>query len=577
MAIADKPSKQEHIKETSDGLRGALPEELADANAFVSNDSYELLKFHGSYQGYNRDTATERKKAGLDKEHEFMLRLKMPGGRLTAAQYLAMDQLSDDFANGTLRITTRETFQFHCIVKQDLKPAIATINRNLLSTLGGCGDVVRNINTVFAPVKGPRYEMLEQAAFDLAKHFTPRTEQYLNIWVDGEQVDGWGSIKGETTLAPHNAEGDEPIYGVHYLPRKFKIGVALPEDNSIDVLTNDLAFVAMFDGDRLAGYNTCLGGGLGMQHNNAKTYPRLATPVAFIAPEDLLRMAEAVVKLQRDHGDRSNRRHARLKYLVEENGLDWTKTTLAEYFGKPLQAPVPVERYEVPDHMGWHQQQDGKWWLGVPVPSGRIVDHGDEQIRSGLRAVVERYQMPIILAADQNIILYDIDPADRDGITTLLTEHGIRLREDISELDRWALACVALPTCGKALAEAERIREPLIQQTEAILAKLGLAERPISLSISGCPNGCSRPYTGDIGIVGRTPGQYAVFVGGDFEGTRLNEKILDKVPYEQLPALLEAMFRLYRDEAQDASEGFGDFCHRYGLEPVTEVAQRTLN
>lgn len=558
-----KRSAQEGIKEESDGLRGAIPEELADRNAFVSDASYELLKFHGSYQGYNRDTATVRKKQGLDKEWEFMVRIKMPAGRLTAEQYLALDRLAGDYANGTLRITTRETIQFHCIVKGDLKPIIAGINHTLLSTLGGCGDVVRNVTCCPAPVKGKIHDIFEQAAFTLAKHMAPRTKQYHEIWLDGEKID----TSGPAQVAP---EDEEPLYGATYLPRKFKIGLARPEDNCIDVLTNDLAFIALFDGEELQGYNVALGGGMGMKHNKPETYPRLATPVVFIAPEDLVPVAEAVVKLQRDHGDRSNRQHARLKYVVEEKGIAWTKQTLEEYAGKKLEGPRPMPAFTIHDHMGWHAQGDGKWYLGLPVTCGRIKDYDNEYVRSAVREVVRKYRMDLRLTAESHLIFCDIEEGQKEDIVQILRKHKVVLREDITEAYRYALACVALPTCGKALAEAERVKVPLMHDIEKVMEGHGLKNEKIAIRMAGCPNGCSRPYVGDIGIVGRAPGLYALFVGGDFEGTRLNEKILDKVKFNDIPQVADHMFALFAQQRR-ADEPFGDFCQRVGVEVVKQA------
>lgn len=576
MSEEKKLVSQEALKKASRGLAGDIAREFAEGGETVTDDTYELLKFHGSYFGYDRDTATERKKAGLDKKYEFMVRLKMPGGRLTAEQYLAMDELAEKYANGSLRITTRETFQFHCVHKVGMKPLIAAINRTKLSTIAGCGDIVRNVTTTSAPIKNPRFIRLEQDTYKMAKHVAPRTESYVQIWLDGERVDGWATNVNEETLAPFNAEGKEPIYGDTYLPRKFKIGLAAPEDNSNDILSNDLAFVGFFNAkDELEGYNVCIGGGQGVQHNNPKTYPRVASPVAFIEGNDLLRMAEAVIKLQRDFGDRTNRRHARIKYLIEEEGTTWVQEKLADYFGKPLTPPRPMPPMQMPDHMGWHEQGDGLLWLGIPIASGRIENRGAEKIRDGLKAAIARWRMPVILTADQNLILYDIAPHNRDDITALLKQHGIKLREDISNLYRDTLACVALPTCGKALAEAERIKLPLVEKVENTLDRLGLQDRRIALSIAGCPNGCSRPYTGDIGVVGRTPGHYALYVGGDFACTRLNRKIFDKVPYDFIPAALEGMLAHYKSEAAK-DEGFGDFCLRAGLETMKAKANATL-
>ena len=565
MTDTPKPSKVEAIKEKSGYLAGNLAEEMADASTdTVTDAAYELLKFHGSYFGYDRDTATERKKAGLDKLYEFMVRVKMPGGRLTADQYLVLDDLAEKYANGTLRLTTRETFQFHCIVKKDMKPIIAGINQTLLSTLGGCGDVVRNVMTCPAPVKDAIHAKLEEDTFVLAKDMAPKTSAYHEIWLDGKNV------------ARTDAGDDyEPLYGKFYLPRKFKIGISTPEDNCIDVLTHDLAIISLFDGDELKGYNFMLGGGLGMTHNKPATYPRLASPIAFVPKDALVPATEAVIKLQRDHGDRSDRKHARLKYVVEEKGLDWTRSTLEQYFGRAMDDPLAMPNFAVEDHMGWHEQGDGKWFLGIPVSSGRIVDREEEQIRTGLREVIQTYKMPLRLTADQNILLCDIEEGEKPAIEALLKKHGIKLVEDVSNMYRNFLACVALPTCGKALAEAERVKLPLVADLEKVMDKHGILDEKIAIRMVGCPNGCARPYVGDIGIVGRMPGHYALFIGGDFEGTRLSEKIFDKIPFEHLPEVCDAMFAKYAAEKNEA-EGFGDFCHRVGVDTVLAQVKNTL-
>jgi len=557
-----KPSGVEIIKQTSRNLRGDILADLANSDEFVSDPSYELLKFHGSYQGYDRDTATTRKKQGLDKSWEFMLRLKMPGGRLSAEQYLALDDLCDTHANGTLRITTRQTFQFHCIVKNHLKPFIADINRILLSTLGGCGDVVRNITTCSAPIKDNIHATLENATFMLAKELAPKTDAYWDIWLDGEKIEAYPFI-------PSHAEG-EPLYGDTYMPRKFKIGIAQPEDNCPDVLCNDLSLLALFDGQELQGYNVAIGGGLGMKHNNPKTYPHLAKQIAFIKPQDLLKVSESVIKLQRDFGDRTDRQHARLKFVVVEQGLAWCKQELDKYFGSELAAPRAINKWHIDDHTGWHEQGDGKWFLGVPIPSGRIADNlYGVNYRSGLREVISQYKMNLILTADQNIILCNVEESEKTAISALLRKSGLRLREDMTDLSRNFIACVSLPTCGKALAEAERVQNPVEKAIQAVMDKHDIGNDKISVRLAGCPNGCPRPYVGDIGIIGRMPDNYAIFVGGDFEGTRLNEKFFDKVGLDDIASTLEPLFVKYKDN-RNAGEGFGDFCHRYGIEKLKE-------
>ncbi|HZB90527.1 MAG TPA: NADPH-dependent assimilatory sulfite reductase hemoprotein subunit [Stellaceae bacterium] len=556
MKTKGAPSKVEAVKQSSHGLRQGLAAGLADPAPAFDDDGYHLLKFHGIYQGYDRDSATLRKQQGLDKEHQFMARVRIPGGRLTARQYLALDDLADRYANGTLRVTTRQSIQFHGVVKRELKETIASINQALLTTLAACGDVVRTVTTVAAPIRDAAHQRLEADARELSAALLPRTGAYHEIWLDGEQVTGLD---------------EDALYGATFLPRKFKIGLALPEDNSVDVLTNDLALIALYDGERLAGYNIALGGGLGMTHNNPKTFPRLASLVAFIAPEDLVAAARAVVKLHRDHGDRSDRRHARLKYLIAERGEAWAKAELEATLGKPLAPPRAMPPFAVRDHLGWHDQGDGKLYLGIPVPSGRILDvPGGAQLKTALRALCRGFGVDPILTPQQDVILSNIAPADRGAIESLLDELGVARREDLAPVERWALACPALPTCGLALTEAERVRTPLLADIKEALAGAGLADEPVSVRITGCPNGCVRPYAGDIGIVGRMPGFYQLWVGGDFAGTRLSFPLLDRVPQAAIGDRLGVLFRRFAAERQ-ANEGFGDFCHRAGKERLAAL------
>jgi len=559
MAQIETISKAEAVKQHSRQLRGHIGRDIADiANPF-DKEGYALLKFHGVYQGYDRDSATELKQRGESKVWQFMVRVRIPGGRLTAEQYLGLDAIAGDHADGTLRITTRQSIQFHGVVKSRLKAAIAAVNHSLLTTLAACGDVVRTVTTVPAPIRDAAHDRLEADARRLSTHLLPQTGAYHEIWVDGEK---WQDAAAEPV---------DPLYGERYLPRKFKIGLAIPEDNTIDVLTNDLAILARWEGGRLVGYDFLLGGGHGMTHNNAKTYPRLATPVAFVLPDDLLAAAAAVVKLHRDWGDRGNRRHARLKYVIAEHGEDWARARLGEYLGKDLEPARPLPRLSVPDHLGWHEQRDGKLYLGIPVASGRIADAGPGLgLRTALREIVARFRCDPILMPSQDIILSEIHPEHRDAITALLRAHKVRLAGNISPAERWALACPALPTCGLALTEAERVRDDIVAQIQQRLAYHGLAQERLSIRITGCPNGCARPYTGDIGIVGRMPGYYALFVGGDFEGTRLNTAVADKVALDAIGETLGPLLALFA-AARFADEGFGDFCHRLGL-PALQLA-----
>jgi sulfite reductase (ferredoxin) len=558
MSTIDNISKAEAVKQQSRQLRGTLARDLADTEAPFDNTGYSLLKFHGTYQGYDRDSATERKQRGLDKLRQFMVRVRIPGGRLTAAQYLALDGIADRYGDGTLRVTTRQSIQFHGIVKSGLKATIADINHALLTTLAACGDVVRTVTTVPAPIRDAVHEQLEADARRLSAHLLPKTGAYHEIWLDGEKVTA--------------EEPVDPLYGERYLPRKFKIGLAIPEDNTIDVLTNDLAIVALFGGaggDRLEGYNFLLGGGHGMTHNKPATYPRLATPVAFVEPDDLLPASEAVVRLHRDWGDRGNRRHARLKYVIAERGEDWARERLSEDLGKALAPCREMPPLRMPDHLGWHEQGNGRLYLGVPVPSGRIVDDGGTRLRSALRDVVARFALNPILMPTQDVILSDISPGDRDAIETALRAYNVRLTGELLPVERWALACPALPSCGLALTEAERVQGEIIGAIADRLRRWGLEGERISVRITGCPNGCARPYSGDIGIVGRMPGFYALHVGGDFAGTRLNQPLADRLDIAGIADALDPLFARFADDRL-AGEGFGDFCHRIGVAALRE-------
>jgi sulfite reductase (ferredoxin) len=562
MARIDSVSKAEAIKQQSRQLRGNLARDLADTATPFDNAGYGLLKFHGIYQGYDRDSATERKQRGDAKIWQFMVRVRIPGGRLTADQYLALDALADRYANGSLRVTTRQSIQFHGVVKPGLKAAIAEINGVLLTTLAACGDVVRTVTTVPAPIRDAVHIRLEDDARRLSTHLLPTTGAYHEIWVDGEKV----------TPEDVTEEAPDPLYGERYLPRKFKIGLAIPEDNTIDVLTNDLAIVALFEGDRLLGYNFLLGGGHGMTHNKPETYPRLATPVAFVEPDDLIAAAAAVVRLHRDHGDRGNRRHARLKYVIAERGEEWAREALSVDLGKPLAPCRPMADFAVPDHLGWHEQGDGRLYLGVPVTSGRIVDDQHSRLRSALREIVARFRLDPILMPSQDIILSEIMPADREAIRALLRTNGVRLAEELLPVERWALACPALPSCGLALTEAERVQGDIVGAIAARLRRWGLERERLSIRIAGCPNGCARPYTGDIGIVGRVPGSYSLYVGGDFAGTRLNEAIAERLDIAGIADALDPLFARFAS-ARSTGEGFGDFCHRIGIPALQQVVE----
>jgi sulfite reductase (ferredoxin) len=556
----DNISKPEAVKLHSRQLRGRLAHDLVDVEVPFDKEGYSLLKFHGIYQGYDRDSATELKQRGDAKRNQFMVRVRIPGGRLKAAQYLALDEIAGRYANGSLRVTTRSSIQFHGVYKPGLAAAMGEINQALMTTLAACGDVVRTVTTTPAPFRNPVYDRLDADAQLLSREMLPTSGAYHEIWVDGAK---WSEDQG-------NDETPDPLYGDRYLPRKFKIGVAVPEDNTIDVLTNDLAIVALWEDGELTGYNFLIGGSHGMTHNNPATYPRLATAVAFVEPQDLVAAAKAAVGLHRDFGDRANRRHARIKYVIAERGEDWARAEMSKAIGKALAPCRPMPAFEVPDFLGWHEQGDGKWFLGVPIANGRIVDGEICKLRTALRDIVAWYGCDPIMMPSQDIILSEIRAEDRDAITAVLRAHRVDLAEDLLPVQRWALACPALPTCGLALTEAERVSDEIVGGIAARMARWGLERERLSIRITGCPNGCARPYTGDIGIVGRMPGFYSLYVGGDFAGTRLNEAVADRLSITDLADVLDPLFALYA-ASRGEGEGFGDFCHRIGIAALQQV------
>lgn len=538
-------SGAEALKRGSHGLRGSVAAEIArQPRGGVSEATYGLLKFHGTYEQFNRDSATALKQAGLDKDWMFMVRVRTPGGILTGAQYLALDAIAGRFADGTLKITTRQGIQFHGVRIADLKPAIAAINAALMTTYAACGDVVRNVMTTPAPRRDAIHARLREDAIMLSDRLLPQSRGYYEIFLDAPP-------SGDPVAE------EEPIYGPTYLPRKFKIALAHPDDNTVDVLANDLGFIALFEAGQLLGYQVCVGGGHGMTHNNPRTYPRVASQIGFVAPDQLWPATLAVLGLQRDNGDRTNRRRARLKYVVDDRGLEWVRDQLVDTYGLVMSPPRPLPPLRVPELLGWHVQGDGCWWLGIPVDSGRIAG----ELRAVLQAAVTRFDIGVVLTPQQDVLLTDVRPEDRDALDRLLADS--RAGAVASPLAQWTLACTALPYCGLALTEAERARGPIVAQVEAALSRHGMADERISLRIAGCPNGCSRPYGGDIGLVGRVPGQYALFVGGDFEGTRLSFKLVEKVPVARIGEVLEPLFAAWA-AGRAPGEGFGDYCNRQG-------------
>lgn len=549
------PSAAEGIKAASDGLRGTLASEAADGGTHFSESARQLLKFHGAYEQDDRDARRVRKDAGEEPAYSFMLRAKLPGGVLTGRQYQVFDALAGRYGNGTLRVTTRQDFQLHGILKGDLKGTIAAVNATLVTTLGACGDVVRNVVTCPAPVRDRVRDEVLALATRLSSHLLPATRAYHEIWLDGERV---AEENGEPAV--------DPLYGTRYLPRKFKIGFGYPDDNCCDVHSNDLGFLTVRDGDRLAGFNVLVGGGLGATHGKPDTYPRLASPLAFVRPGGVCRVSEAVVAVHRDYGDRSNRRHARLKYVIDDHGLPWFRARVEAHLGAPLEPPRDVDVTEIHDHLGWHEQGEGLWFHGVFVENGRIRDTPELRLRTALREIVTRVrpEIGVRLTSQQNALLTGIAERHRTMVEEILADHGVADPARVLPVRRWAMACPALPTCGLALAESERALPGVLETLERELERLGIAGSELTVRMTGCPNGCARPYTADLAFVGRSADRYTVYVGGTMLGTRLGVAHRDLVRRADLVAAVVPLLESYRANRLP-NERFGDYVHRAGL------------
>ncbi len=551
----EKLSPVEHIKQESNYLRGTIAEELVDGTDHFGKESIQLLKHHGMYQQDNRD---DRKKDG--KSYSFMVRTAIPGGIISSEQLLAEMDLCDEVGNTTLRITTRQGLQLHGILKDDVKKTIRRINDVQLTTIAACGDVKRNVMCSPCPYKGdPVYDQMQDMARRIAVHFTPRSGAYHELWLTDDAT-------GEKDLVSSSqGEEVEPIYGPTYLPRKFKFGIGLPGDNSVDVYSQDLGLLAICEHWRIVGYNILVGGGFGTTPSAKKTFPAIAQPMCFVTPQQAIDVSTAIVKVQRDFGNRADRKVARLKYLIHDWGLDRFKQKVEEYYGGSLPAPRPVPVYGFNDGMGWQAQGDAQFFYGLNVENGRIKDEGDYRLKSALRKICSTMAPPMRLTPHQSIIFCDLKETDRQPLLDTLRTHGVPLSEEISNTRRWSMACPALPTCGLAITESERILPSMVDQLEAELAKLELSNEVFTMRMTGCPNGCARPYNSDIGLVGKTAGKYTLFLGGRVMGDRLNFIYKDLVPEAEVIPTLARVFQFFKN-ARENDESFGDFCHRQGVE-----------
>ena len=549
-----KLSANEGIKENSDFLRGTISESLLDdSTGSIPASDAQLTKFHGTYLQDDRDKRMSLIKEKKEKAFSFMIRVRVPGGVCTPKQWIGIDDLSDKFADGTLKLTTRQAFQLHGILKRNLKQTMKEINDTLLDTLAACGDVNRNVMSPANPFESKLHGQALDIAQQIHDHLTPQTSAYAEIWLDGEKT-----AIGESEV--------EPIYGKTYLPRKFKIAVALPPRNDVDVFSNCLGFVGIPDGDKIIGYNVLVGGGLGMTHGKTATFPRLADVIGFCKPEQVVQVSEEVVKIQRDHGDRSDRRHARLKYTIEDRGVEWFKEELNKRLGWNLEPTKDFYFESTTDRYGWNEDSDGHWTYGLFVEGGRLRAKAKEAVR----LIAEKFDCEFRLTANQNLVIARVSPESKLDIDKIFKEYEVTDSQSLSALRLNSIACTALPTCSLALAESERYLPSLIDELDGIIGELGLRDESIAIRSTGCPNGCGRPYLGEIGLVGKAPGKYNLYLGAGLDGMRLNKLYRPAIPHEEIISELRPVLEDFSKHRLE-SETFGDFCIR--KEYVKETGQ----
>ncbi|MGB9623544.1 MAG: NADPH-dependent assimilatory sulfite reductase hemoprotein subunit [Phycisphaerae bacterium] len=540
-------SPVEAAKRNSNYLRGTLAETLASDASHFAEDDAQILKAHGSYQQQDRDRRRAARDAGEEKPYMFMVRCAIPGGTLTAEQYLALDELADRYGNGTLRVTTRQDIQIHGVSKSNLKATIAAINASLVTTLGACGDVNRNVMVCPAPVAGEPRATARRLAVEIARELRPATTAYREIWLNGAKA---------TASGPQ-----EPFYGEQYLPRKFKAAIALDTDNCVEVHAHDCGLIAVVRDGQVRGFNILVGGGMGLTHSRGDTFAKLAEPLGMVRTADALETVRAVAAIFRDHGNRSDRRHARLKYLIAEWGMERFRWEFQRRVSFRLLPPEDVPPPPVHDHLGAHSQGDGRWFYGVFVPNGRIADRPNEALRTALRSVIDAHRPSVILTGQQNLLLGNLTESGLAQVRNALQTGGVRQSEDLSAARRYSMACPALPTCPLAIAESERVLPALLDRIEAELGALGLRDAPLAIRMTGCPNGCTRPYTADVAFVGRRPGTYHIYVGGGLRHDRMAELYAADVPIDAIPEVLRPLLVEWAAHRQP-DEGLGDFYRR---------------
>lgn len=578
--VEKKLAKIEVLKSNSDHLIHPLKESMADMEEIsVTKDAMQILKYHGSYMQTNRE------KKGKPKDYQFMLRLKQPAGELPPDLFRLVDDLSAKHGQGDLRATTRQCFQIHGIMKGNLKTVISSIMNIGSSTVGACGDVSRNVMTTPAPFVKPEYQYANEWSKVFAQLFRPMTPAFSQIWLDGEKaatVEYWSKEvekhnvdeamtydSGKGIILP---DSTEPLYGDRYLPRKFKIGVTVPGDNSIDIYTNDIGCVVITnDKGELEGFNVMVGGGMGRTHNKENTFARAADHLGYVPKEDMMELTKSILASQRDHGNRDVRANARMKYLVHTLGIDNFRSLVESYFGKKIQPWREIPEFKYNDWMGWWEQGDGKLFYGLHVDNGRVKDEGDFRLKTALRVLVDKFNLSMILSPTQSLIFKDIDPKDKDEIEQILKDHGILSIEDVDPLARLAMACPALPLCGLAQTEAERRMPSYIERVRSVLNKMNLDDEEILMRMTGCPNGCARPYMAELAFVGDGANSYQIWLGGSPVLTRTAYPYVAKMKDEDLEATLEPVLAMFIQQRQEF-EAFGDFCHRVGAEAIESYA-----
>lgn len=541
-------SEVERLKYDSNYLRGTLPESLADPiTGAISDGDTQISKFHGIYQQWDRDVDKERKQQKLEPAFSFLIRLRMPGGKFTTKQWLAMDELSDKYANGTLKLTTRQTFQLHGVLKRNLKATIKEMNDSLMDTIAACGDVNRNVMSHANPAQSPFHAEVIETAKKISDHLLPKTSAYHEIWLDKK-------------LVADSKEEVEPLYGNRYLPRKFKIGIVIPPHNDCDVFSQDLGFIAIIEDGKIVGYNVAVGGGLGTTFGKPETYPRTGTVIGFCTPDQIIDVAEKVVLVQRDNGNRKDRKQARLKYTIDRMGVDEFVAELTKYLGYELEPERAYILDRNGDDFGWIKGSDKKWHLTYFVEGGRVLDRGEYKLKTALREISKIIDGDIILTGNQNLIITGVSTKVKNQVDALLKTYGVS-PSAISGLRKNSIACVALPTCPLAFAEAERYLADLVSKIESILNEHELGKEEIVIRMTGCPNGCGRPYLAEIGLIGKSPGYYNLYLGGSFNGSRLNTLYKQTINEEEI---LNELRPIIADFAANRKEGehFGDFVLR---------------